>query len=222
LTEDGSRTREVLERGNVRFVLWSEFSDGYSGNLTEYQTLARVHNASIGAVSGQTLIFFDPDKSSPLFRYTMHHSGSWGANEELAAARSSVLGDLNAGICFDFDNPEFVRAGTSTGLLLQPAMVWEVPALYAHSSAMYRAIENGAYVVRCTQRGASGVWDPFGNRLMFQLRADADVLYFQIPAYPPKVWTVYASFGFIFDYLLQASVLAILGLLAVTFRRSSL
>ena len=142
-----------------------------------------------------------------------------GNDERMAAGTSTNLGSFNAAICFDFDYPEFVRSSVSSGLLIQTANTWGIVGYFHGINSSFRAIENGAYLARCGSKGPSGLWDQYGNTLSYQPRSGADVVYFDVPNNPERLWTFYSVAGFVFDYFLYAFSAIYLTLIAITFRK---
>ena len=143
-----------------------------------------------------------------------------GGGGQLGLVTNSSIGDFNDAICYDLDRPEFIRSGASTGILVQSANTWGIVGHFHAISSSFRAIENGMYLIRCGSNGPSGVVDPYGSALMHQERKDTDVLYFQVPKNPPRLWTFYSHAGFIFDYVLFALCVVYLLLFTVSFKRS--
>ena len=171
------------------------------------------------------LAMADPVRGEILFKYAKRYpvpvmeSEVVASSNPLAYARSSTLGPLNAAICFDLDHPEYIRSGSSTGILVQPANTWGIVGKYHAISSSFRAIENGMFLIRCGSNGPSGVWDPYGSILGYQTRKDASVVYFDVPVNPQKLWTFYSHVGFVIDYILYAISIIYLIIFAITFSR---
>lgn len=131
-----------------------------------------------------------------------------GPGKYMLSGSTSNIGQFTAGICFDYDFPLFVRNSLSQegagGLLIQPANTWGFIGRWHGVSSSFRAIETGRYLARCGAQGPSGLWDPYGSTLAYQSRSDVGVVQFQIPVNPEKVWTVYQSIGFVFDFIVYA------------------
>lgn len=209
LLRNGTATETVLRSGFVKLVVWSEAAHGASVGVPALQQLSTQYNAAIAATQGSYMIFIDPGQTAPLFVFKkgnpapfMDHDRSKG--HPVALGRSSVIGDFNAAICFDFDNPEYMRSGVTTGLMIQPANVGGVAGLFAQVPAVFRSIENGSYLLRCASKGVSGVWDQYGRTELSALTTGDDIVMFHIPRTRDKIWTFYAHVGFVFDYILLA------------------
>ena len=211
-----------------------------SQTMGEVKDLAIQFNATIGiayAVWAKPDAFFDDTRYNRLtfvdpnaemvLNYTKRYpvpvieSLTLPGNGAVGYGSSRTIGDFNAAICFDLDHPEFIRTGVTTGLLVQSANTWGIVGHYHAIGSAFRAIENGVHVVRCGSNGPSGLYDPYGNPLLYQTRADSDVIYFQVPVSPPRVWTVYSHFGFAFDYLLLVATGVYILILVISFRSRS-
>ena len=173
------------------------------------------------------LTFFDPiggvvaeyAKRNPVPVIERHILAS---NDDVVHGESSIFHQFNAAICFDLDNPDFIRKGIDTGLLIQTANTWGIVGYYHGINSAFRAIENGVYLVRCGSKGPSGVWDFLGNQLAYQTRNDKDVVYMQVPRNPARVWTFYSHIGFAIDYVLYAISLLYLGRVFWDMRRRAI
>ena len=222
----------------------SNYYDTTSGSrvsdfLSAISALAVHYNALIGATYGvwkypsdktsslqyNLIAMADASDGRILFEYAkrfpvpvMEDSVVASANP-MGFGNSSVLGPLNAAICFDLDHPEYVRSGASSGILIQTANTWGVVGKYHAISSSFRAVENGMYLIRCGSHGPSGVWDPYGSALAYQTRKDTDVLFFEVPANPARLWTFYSNVGFVLDYFLYAVSLIYLFAFIATFTR---
>jgi|LauGreDrversion4_2_1035121.scaffolds.fasta_scaffold107226_2 apolipoprotein N-acyltransferase len=141
-----------------------------------------------------------------------------GPDKYMMPGTSTNIGSFTVGICFDFDFPLFVRDSLAQlehgagGLMLQPANTWGFIGRWHGVSSSFRAIETGTYLARCGSQGPSGLWDYYGNTLAYQSRSDLGVVQFQVPLNPPRIWTVYSSFGFCFDFLVYAFAAIFLGM----------
>jgi apolipoprotein N-acyltransferase len=142
------------------------------------------------------------------------------SNQDLAFIHASTVGPFNAAICYDLDHPEFVRRGSSTGLLIQTANTWGVVGHYHAISSSFRAIENGMHLLRCGSQGPSGLWDPYGQEYLYDVRKDTGVVLFQLPYSPSQIWTFYMHAGFVIDYILFAAGGLFILLFAMSFKRS--
>ncbi len=140
------------------------------------------------------------------------------SKDVMHAGTSSSFGEFNVAICFDYDFPDFIRTGTTTGVLVQPANTWGVVGKVHSVSSYMRAIENGAYLVRCGAEGPSGLWDYYGNSLVNQQASGPNIVKFQMPINPPRMWTLYAHGGFAIDYVLYGFSIIFFILLILTLK----
>ena len=79
-------------------------------------------------------------------------------------------GRVALAICFDYNNPMYIRQAGIAGsdIMLNPAYDWKgITPYHAYPSA-YRAVENGASLVRCTGHGISIAYDYQGRVLSAQ------------------------------------------------------
>jgi apolipoprotein N-acyltransferase len=140
-----------------------------------------------------------------------------GTGKYMLSGTTSNIGEFTAGICFDFDFPLFVRNSMAQtgagGLMIQPANTWGFIGRWHGVSSSFRAIEMGTYLTRCGSQGPSGLWDYYGNTIAYQSRSDNGIVEFQIPYNVERIWTVYASFGFVFDFVVYAFAAIYLGIL---------
>ena len=225
VVQAGGQTVEVLQQNAPDFIIWSESAGGFSeDDAPRFQSMANESNAALAVTVGNRLVFFEPGQNVPLVRFTKGNPAPFmergvSKGDPMAFGRSAVIGDFNAAICFDFDNPEYIRSGVNSGLMLQPANVGGVAGIYAQVPAIFRAIENGATLVRCASKAVSGVWDPYGRAQLSTMRNTADVIPFQIPKRHVQIWTFYHNVGFVFDYMLIVLMGASLILFAYTFWR---
>ena len=135
---------------------------------------------------------------------------------------STSYGRAAVAICFDMDFPEFIReAGEQRAdLLLVPANDWQ-EIKHIHSwMAAFRAVENGATMIRATSTGFSTVVDPYGRTLAVtdHFSPGARIMVAQVPL--ARTGTVYAQVGDLFSWLCLVG-LALLICLGVIRRRSS-
>ena len=122
-------------------------------------------------------------------------------------------------ICFDLDFPGYARAASRAGadILVAPSNDWREIDPYHSTMASYRAIENGAALIRPTRNGRSLAVDAYGRTL-----AEADhfassphVMVAEVPT--AGVWTVY---GFGGDAFAWVCTVAFFALVVVGWRRA--
>lgn len=126
----------------------------------------------------------------------------------------TAYGRLATAICFDLNYPTTVRqvGQARADLVLVPASDWD-SAKFTHAQMhVFRAIENGASMVRPTGQGISLAVDALGR-----VRGEVDyyatdeaVLVAAVPT--QGVWTFYPVIGDIVAYLCATGLLAVTGL----------
>ena len=141
-------------------------------------------------------------------------------DNDLLTVTTSPVGGFNAAICYDLDHPGFVRSGMSSGLLVQSANTWGIVGHFHAISSSFRAIENGAFLLRCGSNGPSGLYDPYGQSLLYDVRKDAGVMTFHLPQSPERLWTFYSNAGFVIDYVLFVAAGFFILLFVMSFKRS--
>jgi apolipoprotein N-acyltransferase len=114
---------------------------------------------------------------------------------------------LAVAICFDMDNPDFIRQAGSAevGLMLNPA--WNHPEDESLQSNMarFRAIENGFSLLRSTREGFSAAFDNRGRLLAVAGRTTADGLMLANVTIE-STWTLYSRTGDLFGWLCVAGL----------------
>lgn len=124
----------------------------------------------------------------------------------------SEYGRLGGAICFDLNYPNFIlQAGLKkVDILLQPGWDWGALSSRHFEDNAVRAIENGVTLFRCTSVGESGTVTPVG-RFTNRLYNGADptvVSVFSLPL-QPRIGTLYANGGFLFEWVLLLFALII-------------
>jgi apolipoprotein N-acyltransferase len=118
----------------------------------------------------------------------------------------TAFGRTAIAICFDMDFPGFIReAGEEHAeLLLVPANDW-AEIKHVHTwMAGFRAVENGATMIRATSTGLSTVVDPYGRTLALtdHFSPGARVMVAQVPL--ASTGTIYSRVGDLFSWLCLA------------------
>jgi apolipoprotein N-acyltransferase len=118
---------------------------------------------------------------------------------------ATALGRLSTAICFEGDHPDFLRqAGIGRAdLLILPVNDWAAVKDVHLQMAAFRAIENGAPVLRPASFGASAAIDPLG-RVLGQTDhfSGGPTLVAEIPV--GHVPTLYPLVGDLFGWLCAA------------------
>lgn len=125
----------------------------------------------------------------------------------------TAYGRTAIAICFDMDFPWFIReAGEEhADLLLVPANDWEEIKQIHSWMAAFRAVENGATMIRGTSTGLSTVVDPYGRTLAVtdHFAPGARVMVAQVSL--ARTGTLYARVGDLFAWLSLASLVTLTG-----------
>ena len=120
-------------------------------------------------------------------------------------------------ICFEADFPDFIRqAGQhDADLLILPVNDWKSIKNIHFQMHVFRAIENGAPLVRAAASGLSAAIDPWGRVLSIaDFHADGDrTMTAQVPV--GRIPTVYARIGDWFSWLCVASLAGMLAVVMI-------
>jgi apolipoprotein N-acyltransferase len=121
-------------------------------------------------------------------------------------------GRIAAAICYDLDFPDLIRqtGGANTDVLFAPSSDWQTIGPLHFQIAVFRAIENGVYLVRPARWGLSGAVDPYGRTLavMDHFTSQQRVMVAQVPI--EGVRTIYARIGDLFAWLCMAGLLYVI------------
>ncbi|UCD17150.1 MAG: hypothetical protein JSV44_11970 [Candidatus Zixiibacteriota bacterium] len=134
--------------------------------------------------------------------------------------RDTPYGRLASVICFDLDFPGFIlQAGRDdVDILLAPSYDWkEIVPLSTHV-AVFRAVENGCSLIRCTGHGLSIATDYQGRvrSSVDYFTSDQRVMIADVPV--GGVATLYSLIGDLFAWLCAAGLVAVIG--CAVFRRN--
>jgi apolipoprotein N-acyltransferase len=215
-------------RAGARIVVWPEagapvLARDEAGLLDRARAFARVHGIHLVAgvvtihpaerlrLENKAVLFGPSGEVLSSYRKARPVPG-WEARVSLAGdgripVVSTTSGRLAEAICYDLDFPDLLRqAGRANAdLLLVPASDWADIGRIHHAMASFRAVENGAALVRSARWGTSAVVDALGRTLALTDHrlpgADAAVAFVPIR----HVRTTYARVG---DAFAWACVLA--------------
>ena len=122
-------------------------------------------------------------------------------------------GRIATAICFDLDFPQLVRQTGRAGadIVLAPSSDWRAIDPIHTRMATFRAIENGAAVLRQTKRGLSIAVDHAGRVLaeVDYFRSEDHVMVAVVPT--RGVTTIYSKVGDVFAWLCLVALTALLG-----------
>ena len=121
------------------------------------------------------------------------------------------FGKISPVICFDLDFPGFVgRVGRHSGdILLAPSFDWrQITPLNTHAS-VFRAVENGCSLVRCTAHGLSIGVDCLGRvrGTLDYFTTDERVMICDVPV--DGVWTLYPHIRDLFAWIIVVGFILI-------------
>jgi apolipoprotein N-acyltransferase len=227
-------TSQGEARAGSRIVLWPElnllvFKEDEPAFLERAKSLAR--NEGVYLVMGMASVelgvkrplenkaMLINDSGVVLCSYMKGHPVvGWEDNLQKSADTRPFVGNTAFGrtavaICFDMDFPSFIRqAGEERAeLMLVPANDWrEIKDIHPWM-AQFRAVENGATMIRATSTGLSSVVDPYGRTLaeMDHFVPGAGVMVAQVPLASTR--TLYVRIGDAFAWICLLSLLVLGG-----------
>lgn len=172
------------------------------------------------------LIVVDPAGDIVLEHYKYGNAAEEGAKPGDGILRTveTPFGTLSGIVCNDTDHQEVVtQAGRNgTDILLSPSLEYRgIDPMHAHM-AIYRAIENGATIVRQADNGLSIVADPYGRVLaaVDHFTASERVMVAQVPA-KASVFTIYPFIGDLFAWLTGVGFVVVAVWAAIQGRRAA-
>jgi apolipoprotein N-acyltransferase len=229
---------EQAAAGGARIIAWPEsvpvLAEDEPALLDRARDLARRHGLYLLVtpwVSRRTdrfpfaenlAVLLDP-AGRELWRYAKAHpvpgieDSSFGPGRGAIPLARSPHGRLASVICFDADFPWLMRQAGQGGadLLLVPSDDWRAIEATHPQMAVFRAIENGASLLRPTSSGLTVAADYQGRQLgsVSTYRADRPLLVTALPARGTR--TLYAWAGDWFAWL------CLLGLVGIAYRSLS-
>ena len=104
--------------------------------------------------------------------------------------------NLNVGlsICFDFDFPYLFKDSYGVDLMLGASNYWSSIGWALWGDNIFRAIENGWTLYKCSRNGMSGAADPYGRELASKPTTTDEIYMTEIPV-QRHVWTAYRNAG---------------------------
>lgn len=231
-----ARTREAAG-GGAKIVVWAEaagfaFKEGEVALIERAQAVARDEQVYLqlglvlflppgsSAANENRALLIDPS-GAILWDYhktkvVMSDGNAPGPG--VVPTVDTPYGRLATVICFDADFPALVHQAGRAGadILLVPASDW-APVAELHSrAAIFRAVENGAALVRPTRMGTSLAVDHQGRLLGYKADyfvGDGQTMVASVPT--DGAVTLYGRIGEGFAYLCVAGLAALAGLALV-------
>jgi apolipoprotein N-acyltransferase len=137
---------------------------------------------------------------------------SKGSGEQKSLVSETALGEggrripFCVGICYEIIFPDLIRGMVDGGAefittLTNDAWFGRTSAPHQHfGMAVFRAVENRRYVVRCATTGISGLIDPFGRVMLKSALYERETLMDRI--WPEREKTFYTRYGDFFSRLM--------------------
>ncbi|MDQ2870689.1 MAG: hypothetical protein M3S32_08100 [Acidobacteriota bacterium] len=230
-------------RAGARIVFWGEanapvLAEDEADLVQRGATLAKgsgiylgmtlaVWNRTAKLPFGNKFVFIGPDGRTAWEYYKAHPvPGGEAAISILGDSRLRAVdtpyGRITSVICFDADFPHLLaQAGAlRADIVLDPSNDWKAIDPWHTQMASFRAIEQGASLVRQTSQGLSAAFDYQGRSLaaMDHYLAAERVMISQIPT--RGVRTLYSRFGDWFGWLSLGGLAALVGWVRIRKRRS--
>ena len=112
--------------------------------------------------------------------------------------------DLNLktamGICFDFDFSYLFQSAHDADLVIGPSNYFAGIGQNFWEHNIFRAIENGFTLIKCSEYGITGSVDPYGRPIVAFPTLDNEVHTFEVPV-QKGVDTVYGNGGWMFGWI---------------------
>ncbi|WP_420631576.1 nitrilase-related carbon-nitrogen hydrolase [Candidatus Leptofilum sp.] len=209
-----AKTEEAIAAG-AKIILWPELAiigveEDVQAVLAQGQAMAQ--EAGVYLAMPVMIHFPNSDRlvENKMYvagldgRFVIEHTKYGGALIEGTLAGSGEIqvvatayGTLSGIICWDTNFPNTVRqvGQQQADILLSPSKEWDAINPMHAEMAVFRAIENGAAVVRQTDEGLSIVVDGYGRTLASGegLAADGNYLLVEVPTSSPT--TLYPVIG---------------------------
>lgn len=209
-----AKSEEAIAAG-AEIILWPELAiigveEDVQTVLTQGQAMAQ--NAGVYLAMPVMIHFPNSDRlienklfvAGPDGRFVIEHTkyggnlveGTLAGSGEIQAV-DTAYGTLAGIICWDTNFPSTVRqvGQQQTDILLSPSKEWDAINPMHAEMAVFRAIENGAALIRQTDEGLSIVVDGYGRTLASGegLAADGNDLLVEVPTNSPT--TIYPVIG---------------------------
>jgi apolipoprotein N-acyltransferase len=103
-------------------------------------------------------------------------------------------------ICFDFDFSYLLQNAYNADLVIGPSWYWASIGYNLWGHNIFRAIENGFTLIKCSEYGMTGAVDPYGRPMAAFPTLNEDVHTFEVPV-QTGIGTVFGSGGWMFGWV---------------------
>ena len=103
-------------------------------------------------------------------------------------------------ICFDFDFSYLLHEAHDADLVIGPSWYWASIGTNLWEHNIFRAIENGFTMTKCSENGISGAVDPFGRTIAAIPTLNDQIYTFELPV-QKGVETLFERGGWMFGWL---------------------
>ena len=104
------------------------------------------------------------------------------------------------GICFDFDFSYLFQSAHGADLVIGPSNYFAGIGQSFFEHNIFRAIENGFTLIKCSEYGITGSVDPYGRQIVAFPTLDDEVHTFEVPV-QKGVDTVFGNGGWMFGWI---------------------
>jgi len=103
-------------------------------------------------------------------------------------------------ICFDFDFSYLLQNAYEADLVIGPSWYWASMGYNLWGHNIFRAIENGFTLIKCSEYGMTGAVDPYGRPMAEFPTLNEDVHTFEVPV-QSGIGTVFGDGGWMFGWV---------------------
>lgn len=103
-------------------------------------------------------------------------------------------------ICFDLDFSYLIRQARDADLVIGPSWYWASIGSNLWEHNIFRAIESGFTLIKCSENGISGSVDPYGHTIAALPTLNDEVYSFDVPV-QKGVRTLFQSGGWMFGWV---------------------
>eukprot|EP00986_Skeletonema_menzelii_P006058 scaffold2288_cov131-Skeletonema_menzelii.AAC.4 len=114
--------------------------------------------------------------------------------------RQEVSLKTSMAICFDFDFPYLFHDVSNADIVLGASQYWDSIGFMFWEHNIFRAIENGFTVIKCSEDGITGAVDPYGRVLAAVPTSGNETHLMEVPV-ESGVVTLYGAGGWMFGWV---------------------